>query len=145
MFRSKFIKALILIAPLSACAVIGSWLPGQIYSNNGTMMTFAIQSAFHSGGMRAYNPKTGERFTGSYVGISPGASETSFGTMSGGSGVVSGSEIGVVRSNVANATGFLHGTKGTMMTCEMQIQRGLYPHGIGTCTDNHHVKYHLQF
>lgn len=142
---AKITITLIVSLMLADCAPVGSWLPGQLYSNNGTMMTFAIQTAFHSGGMRAYNPQTKESFTGTYVGILPGARTTGFEVASSGSGLSSASGFGLVQSNIANATGFLRGSNETMMTCQMEIQAGLNPHGIGVCTDNHNNEYQLQF
>ncbi|OYV63753.1 MAG: hypothetical protein B7X01_00025 [Acidiphilium sp. 21-62-4] len=130
---------------LVGCTMIGGWIPGTIYSNDGTVLSFSIQKEFHTGGMKAFNQKTGEAFTGSYVGVLPSAQASSFGVANVGGGVPSGESFTTVRSNMANARGFLHGDKGTMLTCSMQIQAGLNPHGIGTCTDNHDEHYDLQF
>jgi hypothetical protein len=126
---------------LSACAPIGSMLPGTIYSQNGKMMPLQIAVSTGSGAVTASDPATGERFSGTYVGIierTTGAA-SAFGPA--GFGVATGS----VGSNIASSTAYLSGDKGTMLTCEMQIAAGLSPHGIGSCTDNKNMKYRLQF
>lgn len=145
--RESVVRAIAYVASIGlvGCTMIGGWIPGTIYSNDGTVLSFSIQKEFHTGGMKAFNPKTGEAFTGSYVGVLPSAEASSFGLASAGGSVASGDSFTTVRSNMANARGFLHGDKGTMMTCRMQIQAGISPHGIGTCTDNHHKHYDLQF
>jgi hypothetical protein len=60
-------------------------------------------------------------------------------------GTASGSGVASVGSNIANATAYLAGDKGTMLNCEMHIEAGLSPHGIGGCSDNKGKNYRLQF
>jgi hypothetical protein len=116
-------------------------LPGAIYSQGGKVLPFQIEKAYHTGAVTASDPSTGERFAGQYVGVREQTTATASGVGSAGYGFASGS----VGSNMANATAYLTGDKGTTLTCEMQIQAGLSPHGIGHCADNNGVQYRLQF
>lgn len=127
---------------LSACA--GGMLPGNIYSADGKVMQFQIEKAYRSGAVTAADPSTGEQFSGTYVGILPGATQTSSAVISGNASL-SGFGTSSIRSNIANATAFLQGTKGTMLNCTMQIEASISPHGIGGCDDNFGRKYKLQF
>ena len=56
-----------------------------------------------------------------------------------------GSGSAVVGSNMADASAFLRGDKGSMLTCTMRIEAAVYPHGLGTCTDKRGGSYRLQF
>jgi hypothetical protein len=107
-------------------------LPGAIYSQNGKVLQFQIETAFHTGAVTASDPSTGERFAGQYVGILEQTTATASGIGSAGYGFAAGS----VGSNIADATAYLTGDKGTTLTCEMRIQAGHFPHGIGHCADN---------
>ena len=74
----------------------------------------------------------------------PTVTQTSSAIISGDVGL-SGFGISAVSSNIANATAFLKGDKGTMLNCVMQIEASISPHGIGGCDDNFGKKYRLQF
>ena len=120
-------------------------LPGTIYAQDGTVMQFAIQKALGGGDVTAFNPATQERFSGTYVGVIRGTNVNSDAYATNGADFAVGAGSSVARSNLADATAYLRGDKGTMLTCAMQIQPGIYPHGIGQCSDNHRTTYRLQF
>jgi len=122
---------------------VGQMMPGTIYSQDGQMLSFSIERAYNTGRVSALDPKTGETFAGSYVGIRN--EETTIAHVGSYSGNGGGYGIVSVDSNIANANAFLTGDKGTVLTCSMQIQAGLSPHGIGGCDDNRGKKYRLQF
>jgi hypothetical protein len=48
-------------------------------------------------------------------------------------------------SNVGNATAYLTGDKGSSLNCQMKIEAGFSPHGIGSCSDQMGGRYRLQF
>lgn len=123
---------------LSSC---GTMLPGQIYTADGKVMPFQIEQARRSGKVAATDPDTQEAFAGSYVATLARSSAISA-TLVGDTPRVSTSTGG---TNMATATAFLKGDKGTMLNCVMQIEAGLSPHGIGSCEDNRSKKYRLQF
>lgn len=134
----------IVLMLLAGCSG-GTMLPGQLYSQSGKVLEFQIEKAHRSGAVTASDPSTGERFSGKYVGMleTVRASNSAFiqsGTRSGTG--FSSAEIG---SNIANATAYLTGDKGSSINCQMQIEAGISPHGIGTCTDTKGTKYRLQF
>jgi hypothetical protein len=125
-------------------------LPGQIYSQGGKVLEFQIEKAHRSGAVTAYDPSNGERFSGRYVGILERVSGTSttmahVGTSSGASASGVGFGSSSVGSNIANATAFLTGDKGNTLNCEMKIEAGFSPHGLGVCTDQKGAQYRLQF
>ncbi|MGB6756196.1 MAG: hypothetical protein WBE71_27525 [Xanthobacteraceae bacterium] len=120
-------------------------LPGNIYSADGKILQFEIETSHGSGAVKASDTSTGEEFSGTYVGIMSSATRTSSAVISGGV-TASGFGVDSISSNIANATAFLKGDKGTMLNCAMQIQASVVsPHGIGGCTDNSGQKYRLQF
>ena len=148
------------IGPLAALLLLagcGGMLPGTIYSQNGKTLQFEIEKARRSGAVAAFDASTGERFSGTYVGILQRSTGFSSGFANGqtnfsGNGVVgtatstaSGFGFSSAGSNIANATAYLNGDKGTVLNCEMQIEAGFSPHGIGGCIDNKGEKYRLQF
>lgn len=140
-------------AALSCCLVLlfvsgcggGTMLPGQIYSKSGKVLEFQIEKAHRSGAVTAYDSSTGERFTGRYVGLleTIRGSNTAFVQAGSASAVRHGSTA--IGSNIANATAFLTGDKGSSLNCEMKIEAGFSPHGLGTCTDNRGAQYRVQF
>lgn len=140
--RRQMLFAIVLTMPLLAC---GGMIPGTIYSSDGKVLPFEIEKAHRSGSVRASDPSTGEQFLGNYVGIMERTAITSSGSVVAGKVVASGFGVESIGSNTANATAFLKGDKGTMLSCEMKIEAGLSPHGIGACEDNHGGKYRLQF
>ena len=113
-------------------------MPGNIISTQGKTLSFEIERAHRSGAVTAFDPSTDERFVGNYVAIVNSVSSAAYSPLAG---------WGVARttSNVANATAFLRGDKGSVLNCDMQIEGGFNPHGIGQCTDNHAENYRLQF
>lgn len=116
-------------------------IPGTIYSQDGKLMPFQIEKAARSGRVTASDPQTQESFTGSYVGVFDRAS----GVITTFNGQTPQFSVAQTRSKTATANAFLKGDKGTMLTCVMQIEAGLQPHGIGECNDNRGKKYKLQF
>ena len=145
---SVTLLAVLLIA-LSACSSAGTMLPGTLVSEKGDILEFHIEKAMRTGAVTAFNPRTKEDFTGTYVGIvaSSTAHNSGFATVYGAGGTVSATGFGNTRvtSNIANATAFLKGANGTILNCSMQIEAGWSPHGIGTCTDQDSNGYRLQF
>jgi len=124
-------------------------LPGNIIAEDGDVLDFQIEVAKRSGKVTASNPKTGEKFSGTYVGLLERVTgfSTGYAQASGMGGSINASGFGssTVGSNIGNATAFLKGTNGTTLNCEMQIEVGLNPHGIGQCADQSEGRYRLQF
>jgi hypothetical protein len=120
-------------------------LPGQIYSQSGKVLEFQIEKAHRSGAVSAYDPSTGERFSGRYVGIRETiqGSDSIFVQSGPRSAVGYGSKE--ISSNIGNATAFLSGDKGSSLNCTMQIEIGFNPHGLGTCMDAKGDQYRVQF
>jgi hypothetical protein len=125
---------------LSACA--GGMIPGQIYSEQGKVLEFQIEKARRTGAVAAFDPQTGEHYAGNYVGILEAVGGSSVTVSSAGN--VGATSFGL-GSNIANATAYLTGDKGSMLNCEMKIEASISPHGIGGCTDQRGGKYRLQF
>ena len=115
------------------------------YGQDGTVMQFAIEKTRGSGDVTAFNPTTQERFSGTYVAVVQGTNVSSRAYVTNGVDSASGVTASTARSNLADSTAYLRGDKGTMLSCSMAIQPGVYPHGIGTCTDNNRTGYRLQF
>jgi hypothetical protein len=140
--------ALVSLLPLSCAAQgppMGAMLPGNLYTLDGRVLDFAIQKEPRSGDVTAFDPTTQERFSGTYVGVLESTSASSSGLVTNGRGFAVGSGSAVSGSNMADATAFLRGDKGSMLTCSMRIEAAVYPHGLGTCTDNRGGSYRLQF
>lgn len=140
--RQITVAAAIAALTLTGC---GTMLPGTIYSEQGKVLQFQIEMARRTGAVTAFDPSTGEQFAGTYVGVREGAvaSSSAFVSAGGATGNAFGSTA--VMSNMANATALLTGDKGSTLTCQMRIEAGLSPHGIGTCRDNRGVNYRVQF
>lgn len=149
---------------LSACAVIGSYLPGQIYSmENGRHLDFEIEVTYGKGKVRAKDKTTGEIFNGTYVAISGGRTTigTGIGTIGGtttttvygnntantriGSSKISNTTIRKSIEVMASSSAILFGDQGTVLDCGINIQRGPVPKGIGTCIDKQGILYKLMF
>jgi hypothetical protein len=142
MFGARsFVPAVALV--LSGCA--GGMIPGKIYSDNGKVLDFEIEKSYGTGGVTARDNTTGEQFAGEYVGIRETISANSSSVAMSGNRVATGFGSGSVSSNMANATAFLTGDKGNSLNCQMTIQAGISPHGIGDCFDKNGFKYHVQF
>lgn len=123
----------------------GGMIPGKIYSDSGKVLDFEIEKSTGTGRVTARDPATGEQFSGEYVGIRETVSANSSSVAFSGNGMATGFGSGTVSSNMANATAFLSGDKGSSLNCQMTIQAGFSPHGIGDCFDKNGVKYHVQF
>jgi hypothetical protein len=145
--RNRAVAGIVFV--LASCAPFGAMLPGKIYSQSGEVLDFEIEVARRSGKVKAFNPRTGETFNGTYVGLLETISTTSQGNVSmiGGRrpAFVSGASSSVSGSNLANAEAFLQGDKGSMITCAMVIEAGVSPHGIGDCRSQSGTIYRLQF
>lgn len=128
---------------LLGCA--GGMIPGNIIAENGKVLEFQIERARRTGEVRAFDPSSGERFSGRYVGILETVSSS--GTAFVHSGTRSATAFGSssTGSNIGNATAFLTGDRGTSLNCEMKIEAGLSPHGMGACSDQRGGRYRLQF
>ncbi|MEZ5762839.1 MAG: hypothetical protein R3D69_00355 [Xanthobacteraceae bacterium] len=134
---------LLMLAGLLTGCVTGGMLPGKIYSEQGRVLEFQIEKARRSGNVTAYDPASGEQFSGTYTGILPSAQMTSTGISQVGQSIAVGSRNAFVSTNIANTAAYLKGDKGSMLTCEMTIEAGLSPHGIGTCVDQANGRYRL--
>jgi len=141
----RIIAALAIAAPLALCACAGGMIPGKIYSEQGKILEFQIEKATRSGAVTAFDPALSENFTGTYVGILETIRSSSTGFVQSGNSSATGFGFGSMGSNIANATAYLTGNKGTKLSCEMNIEAGFSPHGIGGCTDQKGGKYRLQF
>lgn len=133
------------VASLLCSCSAGGMIPGSIYSNDGRVIPFEIEKAHRTGAITARDPVTGEQFTGSYVGVKERVDIATSGTVIQGRAVATGFGSGSAGSNIANATAFLKGDKGSMLNCEMKIEAGYAPHGIGSCQDDQGRPYRLQF
>jgi hypothetical protein len=152
--KRRLLIALSLGAVLAGC---GSMQQGSIYSDDGKVIPFQIERAYHSGNVTANDPATGEHFTGTYVGVLERTTATTPSVGNGqsnvsgpaGSAMVAntGSDFTVapVGSEISYATALFTGDKGTVLTCELKIQAGIEPHGFGDCEGNKGKKYKLQF
>jgi hypothetical protein len=140
--RGCGVLTIMLIA--AGCAT-GGMIPGNIYSTGGKILQFEIEKAHRTGAVKALDPATGEKFVGAYSSVKEVVSGSSSAFVSGKAGFASGFGSASAASNIANATAFLKGDRGTMLNCSMLIQAGFSPSGIGDCTDNRGEKYKLQF
>ena len=130
---------------------------GTIYSEDGKVIPFQIEGAIHSGKVTANDPSTGENFTGTYVGVLERTTATApnsgngqgnpFGTAGSSQFNANDSDFtfAPAGSSITNASALITGDKGTVLTCEMKIQAGIEPHGLGNCEGNKGKKYKLQF
>jgi hypothetical protein len=120
-------------------------IPGSIYSTNGKILQFEIEKASGAGSAKAVDSTTGEKFEGRYSSVREVVGGTASALVSGQNRFTASVVSAPAPSNLANATAFLKGDKGTMLTCSMVIQAGGSPSGIGDCTDNRGGKYKLLF
>lgn len=138
--------------PMKVCALLavstitigcGVMLDGKIYSlQEGVVLPMQIETSRGHGKITCVHPKTGERFEGTYSGVSSGSVGVGFLVSSGGQ---SATALGSASSMTANAIATMIGNKGTVLDCIMDIQKGIRPHGLGTCKDNNGGQYRLQF
>lgn len=124
---------------------MGAMLPGNLYTPDGRVLDFAIQKAPRSGSVTVFDPTTQEHFSGTYVGVLESTSTSSTGFVTNGRDFSVGSGSAVVGSNIADATAYLRGDKGSMLTCSIKIEAGVFPHGLGSCSDNHGGHDRVQF
>lgn len=124
---------------------MGTMLPGQIYAPSGRVLQFEIEKARRSGAVTAYDSVSGERFAGKYVGLLETVRSTSTAVAQVGTTNGVGFESSETGSNIANANAYLTGDKGTSLTCQMKIEAGFNPHGLGVCSDQKGGQYRLQF
>jgi hypothetical protein len=139
------IRSFALVMAFLLVGCVGGMIPGKIYSDNGKILDFEIEKSYGTGRVTALDDITGEQFAGEYVGIRETISASSSSVALSGNRVATGFGSGSVSSNLGNATAFLTGDKGNSLNCQMTIQTGLSPHGIGDCSDKNGVKYHVQF
>jgi hypothetical protein len=113
----------------------GRMLDGTIYSidehtalfdvenppDDAVIMPMQIETSYGYGKMTAQNPKTGERFSGTYSGVRDS------------------------NTTQAKAIATLVGDQGTVLDCVIRIQTGLQPHGMGTAKDKNGRRYRIQF
>lgn len=143
---------LIVVGVLASCAPpapsgpdFGAMLPGNLYSLSGNVMTFEIEKTTGAGSVTAFDPASQERFSGSYVAVLASTTTNARAVVTNGYGLAVGNATQSSGTNMADATAYLRGDKGTILSCTMRIQAGVYPHGIGDCTDNRRATYRLQF
>ena len=143
----KYRRILATVLPLviAGCVAPGGMIPGSIYSEKGQILDFAIEKAHRSGSVTAYNKKTNESFSGTYVGILEEFNSFSSGVAFSGRASATSFNNTSISSNIGNAQAILQGDKGSSMTCKMKVEVGLSPHGIGVCQDNKGINYRLQF
>lgn len=141
----KMKKLNVCIASLALSGCVGTMIPGQIYSDNGQILDFAIEQAYRSGAVTAFNSRTNETFSGRYVGILEEFTSSSTAIAFSGRSSASAFGSSSVSSNIGNTTAYLKGNKGSMLTCKIQIEAGLSPHGIGSCQDQKGQNFRVQF
>lgn len=127
---------------LSGC--VGFMLDGSLYSlSDGVVLPLEIETSFGRGKIGCLNPKTGERFSGTYAAVSEGSVGHAVALSS--TGRPPALAFAGLRSRTATAIATLIGDKGTILDCTMAIEKGWRPHGLGSCTDNNGQQYRLQF
>ena len=136
-------------ALMAGCATmpdpVGQMLPGKMYSlQDGTELNFEIQTSYGTGAMTAYNPVTGEKFSGQYTGIYTGGG-ASQSNVTNSWGFSTGSVTTQSAPTGAIAKGILRGDRGTIINVSLNIQPGARPTGFGEGTDNKGVRYQIQF
>ena len=131
---------------VSVCLVVllntgcaGTMLPGRMYTTPaGRVLQFSIQTSYGNGKMEAYDPGTGERFTGEYSGFYRGQ-DAVYGT-------VGGEGVALVKPPTgANAFGILVGDKATTIRLYFEIKPGLRPTGYGIGADQNGNRYEVFF
>jgi hypothetical protein len=159
--RGEFTMVTKLIVPVLIALLLGGcaaapratgpiMIPGRIYClKDGTALEFAVERSNGQGMMTAFNPVTGERFTGTYSAMitEGGATEQSVATNFWG-------QVGPTVTKTSAATraagrGVLRGDKGTVIAISVEIKPSYVPHinpsGFGDGIDNNGVKYQVQF
>ena len=146
----------ILLALLSACAVAPQtpagpiMIPGRIYClKDGAELQFAIERSSGLGTMTAFNPATGERFTGSYSAMITEGGGVEQSTVANNWGTTTGTVSTVKAATKAEGRGVLRGDKGTVINLRMDIRPSYHPQinpsGFGEGTDNNGLTYQVQF
>lgn len=124
-------------------------IPGVMFNlQDGTEFKFAIERSSGNGIMTARNLTTGEEFTGNYSamlvdgGVSTGTYTNSWGFNAGTVTTQTAPTKGVGK-------GVLRGNMGTVISISMDIKPSydynVNPSGFGEGTDNHGIKYQVQF
>ncbi len=136
---------LLAIAMLSGC---GYFLDGKIYSlERPRILPMSIEVTRGGGAISASDPETGEQFHGTYVGIRDSQSAVALAHTFSRGGQPSQTTVVPAMSTRSQvpAMATMIGDKGTVLDCQMLIQAGWRPRGMGTCTDNRGGRYSLQF
>ena len=134
---------------LMSCASIGSMLPGVLVAKGGEVLDLQIEVAKRTGSMSATSRENGEKFVGQYVGFLDGYSDSTSSFSNGktsadGNYSTSSHSTSSAFGNAA-ATAFMTGDKGRTLNCDMMVDAGLHPHGMGNCTDQFGTAYRIQF
>lgn len=146
----------VLLVLLSACAsgprqeAGPVMIPGRIYClKDGAELQFAIERSSGLGSMTAFNPVTGERFTGTYSAMITEGGGVEQSTVANNWGTTTGTVNTVKAATKAEGRGILRGDKGTVINLRMDIRPSydarINPSGFGEGTDNHGLGYQVQF
>jgi hypothetical protein len=138
---------------LVGCA--GDMLTGQLHAiDDGTTLQFEIERSHGKGKLTALNPKTGEKFEGTYTAVMHGeeATFTQVSTFDPAKAVNRGNmpnqgytATSHKAGDYAAARGILIGDKGTTIELRMEIEPGIKPRGHGEGRDNSGRRYQVQF
>lgn len=151
------IAAVLAITTLSGCAMGLVRIPGKIYSvADGTVLSveFVPSAMGGHGDIRGDNFKTKEHFEGTFAAVGQGVESVGVGTGLGtvyshngasASAFASGISSQSVESSTLNTAAVLIGNLGTILDCNILVQRGLSPRGTGDCTDNAGKSYRFIF
>lgn len=125
-------------------------IPGRIYSlKDGTALDFAIERSNGQGIMTAFNPVTGERFTGTYSAIITEGGQVEQSTATNFWGQVGPTVQKTTTATKAAGRGVLRGDKGTVINLRVDIKPSYHPQinpsGFGDAEDNNGQKYQVQF
>jgi len=129
----------LLIAGTLLVGCAGAMLPGRMYAiPTGRSLPFSIQTSYGNGVMEAFDPQTGERFTGEYSAFYKGQDAVY--------GSVGSSGVALVKPPTgANAFAILVGDKGTTIRLYFEIKPGLRPAGYGIGADQNGNRYEAFF
>lgn len=154
--NTRFLTPLPFVILLTACATPQHtptgpvMIPGRLYSlQDGTALEFAIERSRGQGIMTAFNPVTGERFTGTYSAIITEGGGTEQSVANNFWGQVGPTVTKTTAATRAAGRGVLRGDKGTIISITVEIKPSYNPHinpsGFGDGLDNRGVKYQVQF
>jgi len=135
--RFALLTASVCVVALLNGGCAGTMLPGHMYTT-GRVLQFSIQTSYGNGKMEAYDPESGERFTGEYSGFYEGQ-DAVYGT-------VGNQKVALVKPPTgANAFGVLIGDKATTIRLHFKITPGLRPTGYGIGSDENGNRYEVFF